>query len=317
MSDSESPTELHEKIKKDMRNSGFPLEFHVLNVCSTKNMGRMPGLRYEFLGQAREVDLLAFFEHHTVDPKEDATRQFTSTDLIIECKKRADKPWVFMSSPSYSFSNMIGYLKYTSEYDLYFANKKLDPLLFQIFPRLHSNLYTDKSIPRCISYYEAFRDPNQPNDIYKAIDTVVSYILYRRATQMERRKEFGTFSAFYLPILVLDGKLFEASISRDTVELNEREHIQLRTFHREDIYTIDVVTRNYFPQFLDKVEGFHSEIVSAIRALKFPADFRAKYEELMTSAEVGPAMMEGEAAQRWWNTLRKKRTRTKSKKPVR
>src|SRR5438046_132192 len=129
-----SEKELIEKIKKDMENSGFPLEFHVLNVCSTKNTGRMPSLRYEFQGQPRELDLLAFFEEITINRKKDATLQHTSTDLIVECKKRADKPWIFMSSPSYSFSNMLYHLRYTSDYNVYFASKQLPPLLAQIFP---------------------------------------------------------------------------------------------------------------------------------------------------------------------------------------
>jgi len=68
MPENELRVDLTEKIKSDILNSGIPLEFHVLNVCSTKNTGRMPGLRFEFLGQSRELDLLAFFEekHPTV-----------------------------------------------------------------------------------------------------------------------------------------------------------------------------------------------------------------------------------------------------------
>ena len=46
--DNNNSANLPEKIKEDMRKSGFPLEFHVLNVCSTKDTGRMPNLRYEF-----------------------------------------------------------------------------------------------------------------------------------------------------------------------------------------------------------------------------------------------------------------------------
>ena len=271
-----SEKELIEKIKKDMENSGLPLEFHVLNVCSTKNTGRMPSLRYEFQGQPRELDLLAFFEEITINRKKDATLQHTSTDLIVECKKRADKPWIFMSSPSYSFSNMLYHLRYTSDYNVYFASKQLPPLLAQIFPMLPRNYYADASIPRCISYYEAFRDPKLPSDIYKSIDNIVSYLLYKRARRIKGQEEFGTFSEFYLPIIVLDGKLFEASISKDGIEVVARPHIQLRTFHREEIYVIDIVTRDHFAKLFKKIDVFHLELVSAIRRLKLPANFRAK-----------------------------------------
>ena len=164
--------------------------------------------------------------------------------MIIECKKRLDKPWVFISSPSYSFSDMMFHLQYESEYNLYFARKQQYPLLPQIYPKLFRNYYADPTIRRCVSYYEAFKDPQQPSDIYKAIDSVVSYMLYKRSRRRKRGKEFGTFSEFYLPIVVLDGKLFEASISESNINVDERQHIQLRTYHREDIYAIDVLTGN-------------------------------------------------------------------------
>jgi hypothetical protein len=107
------PADLVGKIESDIRKSGFPLEMFVLNVCSTKNTGRMPSVRYEHLDQLREIDLDAFFE--TI-----AASHHTCTDLIIECKKSSEKPWVFFSTAAYSFDNVACFLKYTSEFDLYF-----------------------------------------------------------------------------------------------------------------------------------------------------------------------------------------------------
>jgi hypothetical protein len=266
--------DLVERIKQDMQRSGFPLEFHVLNVCSTKNTGRMPGLRYEFLKQPRELDLLASFEEIALNRKEDANLQHTRTELIIECKKRADKPWVFMSSPWYSFTDVLYHLNYSSEYDVYFAKKELPPLLDQIARKLKGTHYTDSLIPKCISYYEAFKDPNQPSDIYKAIDNVVSYILWERGRRLESLQEFGTFSEFYFPIVVLDGKLFEATITHDKIEVNERPHIQLRTFHQDGIFIIDFVTREHFEKVFSTIEHFHRKVVSAIRSLHLPSEFR-------------------------------------------
>lgn len=135
---------------------------------------------------------------------------------------------------------MLYHLKYVSEYDLYFGSEQRKPLLAQISPRLKRNHYSDRTIPRCISYYEAFKDPNQPSDIYKAIDNVLTYVMYRRARRIKRSEKFGTFSEFYLPVVVLDGRLFEASIIEDAIGVKERPHIQLRTFHREATCVVDV-----------------------------------------------------------------------------
>lgn len=275
MPENHTTSELIEKIRTDLQNSGFPLELYVLNVCSTRNTGRMPSLRYQFRDKERELDLLAFFE--TIETKRNDTFQHTGTFLLIECKKRADKPWVFISSPSYSFPTLTYHLKYTSDFDIYFAMKHRPALFPQIFRRVDKNSYfADQTLPKCISYYEAFKDPKHPSDIYKSIDNVISYLLYRRERGLERREEFGTVSDFYLPVVVLEGKLFEASIGPNLIQVSERPHIQLRTFHLEQIYVIDVVTRDYFSQFFDKVEALHVEIVEAIRNLQFDPDFRTR-----------------------------------------
>ena len=52
-------------------------------------------------------------------------------------------------------------------------------------------------------------------------------------------------------------------------------HVQLRTSHREDLYIIDIVTREHFQQFFNELDRFHQELVAAIRTLKFAPDFRA------------------------------------------
>jgi hypothetical protein len=91
-SENKSPKELIEKIKDDMRKSGFPLEFYVLNVCAPKTIAQWPSLRYEYNNQSRELDLLALFAHSADDPVSDPSLQRTSTRLVIECKKRAGTP---------------------------------------------------------------------------------------------------------------------------------------------------------------------------------------------------------------------------------
>ncbi len=262
------PTDLAKRIESDIQKSGIPLELHVLNVCSTKNTGRMPSVRYEYLDQLREIDLLAFFE--TMAPN-----HHTTTDLIIECKKTTKKPWVFFSTPSYKFDNVTTFLKYASEFDLHFRNHRMLPLLAQIYPRIALGHYSDPSLPRCISYCEAFRSGSSPSEIYRAIDSVITYLNYRREWRVQTLKEFGDYSEFYLPIIVVDGHLFEATVEYDTVRVSARSHLQLRTFHREHVYIVDVVTRDQFPQFFEEVANFHEHLGLSIASLKLSKEFRA------------------------------------------
>ncbi len=261
----------------------------VLNVCSTKNTGRMPSVRYEHLDQLREIDLLAFFEtiassHHSV------------TNLIIECKKSAEKPWVFFSAPSYTFENVAVFLKYCSDFDVYLRNQGLVPLLAQIFTGLKVGHYSDPSVPRCISYYEAFRSTSAPpSEIYKAIDSVITYLDYRKKSRSQSAEEFGVFSEFYLPIIVVDGLLFEATVDLDKIHVSARPHVQLRTFHRGDIYIIDIVSKDHFQKFFEEVSRFHDEIVRCVASLTWPNDFtaaaKAKNKELHSAPDTDGMLM--------------------------
>jgi hypothetical protein len=51
-----------DKIRKEIEKSGFPLELYALDICSKKNTGRMPNLRYTYKEELREVDLYAFLK---------------------------------------------------------------------------------------------------------------------------------------------------------------------------------------------------------------------------------------------------------------
>jgi len=59
-----------DKIKKEIEQSGFPLELYVINTCSKKNTGRLPNIRYTHEGTLREIDLYAFFKKSISIPKE-------------------------------------------------------------------------------------------------------------------------------------------------------------------------------------------------------------------------------------------------------
>jgi hypothetical protein len=143
------------------------------------------------------------------------------------------------------------------------------PLLPRIAEALRGYHLNNNAIPRCVAYYEAFKKPDQPSAIYKAIESVLTYIGYARS----RFKMEGYLrSYFYIPVILLDGQLFEASIEGDDVELLERDHIQLRTYYRHHLYIVDVVTKSSFDSFVKGVAEFHPRIVQAIGKLSVPPD---------------------------------------------
>ena len=133
--------EMIKNIKKEIMKSGFPLEIFIIDICSKKNTGRMPNQRYTYEGKLKEIDLHAFFEDTEFESK--SNPQLTSSNLIIECKKSKEKPWIFFSSSMFKKSDSFHFLKYLSTYDDYFRKTREHDLLNQIRKHISKNHYLD------------------------------------------------------------------------------------------------------------------------------------------------------------------------------
>lgn len=265
-----------DKIKKEIEQSGFPLELYVINTCSKKNTGRLPNIRYTHEGTLREIDLYAFFEEIDLDPKGGENLQHTKTAMIIECKKSKDKPWVFFSASMHQSKDVSSFTKYVSDFDLYFNREKTYPLMGQIYKNLSTYHYKDKRIPQCITYFEAFKNPSIPSEIYKAIDSVLSFLVYMNGSRISRCNEFGSYTEFFFPIIVFDGHLFEAIAEGNEINVKEQNHIQLRTDYNEEIFIIDFVKKEYFEKFFELIEKDHLEFVTSINKIHFSEEYTSK-----------------------------------------
>ena len=268
--------ELVNKITNEIKRSGFPLEMHCLNVCSKKNTGRMPNIRYSYKGELKEIDLYAFFEEITPEAE---NPQYTSTSIIVECKK-SKYPWVFFSSSMYGTQDVSCFIKYYSEFDLYFAKTKTPNLFNRINKKLKKNHYKySEGIPYCLSYFEAFKNPNAPSEIYKAIDSVLSFLNFRLELRQSRGDVRGFHTQFFYPIIVLEGCLFEAEMDKDEIHVNKRDHVHLRVDYRDDIYIVDVVTKEYFETLFNIIEKDHYDFVKSISKVNFTEKHKAILNE--------------------------------------
>lgn len=248
----------------------------VLNICSGKNTGRLPNLRYRYKGQLREIDLVTSFETMIFSPKREENIQHTVTRIVIACKKSAEKPWVFFSTPRYPVRPLTGFLKYLSDFDLQFLKTKRPRLRHQMRKYLSRIHYSLRDIPACISYCQAFKKASdQISDIYDAIDSVLSYVNYDMDLVLKRRQATGHSTIFYFPVVVLDGGLFEAQVEGDQIEVHARHHIQLRTDDENDTFVVDIVTKEHFMNFFELVEKDHNTFVEAINNVRFPKAHRS------------------------------------------
>jgi hypothetical protein len=268
--------EIVSKITKEIKQSGFPLEIYCLNICSKKNTGRMPNIRYSYEGNLREIDLYAFFEEINLDPREGENLQYTSTSIVVECKK-SKYPWVFFSSNMYGSEDVFCFAKYYSDFDLYFAGINAPNLRTQIYRKLRKNHYKyNKGVPYCLSYFEAFRKPDAPSEIYKAIESVLSFLNFRIESRKSRALEKrGYFTEFFCPVVVLEGSLFEAEIEEDEIYVKKTDHIHLRVDYKDDIYMVDVVTKENFENLFNMIENDHYDFVESINGINFSQDYQS------------------------------------------
>jgi hypothetical protein len=222
---------------------------------------------YEFENKVHEIDLVtSFFKHVQPNYKTVEELQETVTTMVIECKKTSSKPWVLFSSPHYRFDDLTELLIHDTNLNLTLAREGRRLLVPQISSSLKGCYLGKSTMPRCVAYHEALKDPDQPSAIYKAIDSVLTYIAHMRSRFSD---DYALRSWFYIPVILIEGQLFEASIAdNDDVELIERTHLQLRTFYRHQLFVIDVVTKASFDKLVKEVATLHHRIVKAIGGLQ-------------------------------------------------
>jgi hypothetical protein len=188
--------------------------------------------------------------------------------LIIECKK-SKYPWVFFSSKEYGWGDVFCFTKHYSDLDFYFSQMKAPTLQDQIYKRLEKNHFLNKTGTfYSISYCEAFKKPDTPSEIYKAIESVLAFLDFRmklRKSNTNKRNYY--FSEFFNPVIVLQGNLFEANIEGEEIHVKESNHVQIRVDYKHDIYIVDVVTKENFENFFDMIETDHCEYVECIDAI--------------------------------------------------
>lgn len=271
-------SDLRSRIKADILKSGFPLELHLIEECQKRDWSTLPNRRYNHEGEQYEVDLSA--EYEVPGTLKAELPHLTYASLHIEAKKSKDKPWVFFSSPAYESHRSLILLKHNSTLDdMLRGSKSPARLIFQIEDGVKSHHYLDESIPRCISYCEAFKNPSNRSDIYDAIQSVVRFTEYEMnewegmdATQSD------AITVFYYPTVVLDGELFEAVVEGGNIEVVERNHIQLTVSRPSPSfpYIIDFVKKDYFGTLLETIARNHDDMSKMIPKLDLPSSARER-----------------------------------------
>lgn len=243
MSDENS---LENNIQNWLAKEGYPLEFKVANIFRSKNFDTFQG-RYvnDFkTGLPREIDVVA-------DTTIKVAESFLRISYVIECKWSGDKPWVIFTDKNSRISPGACIVQSIS-------TKTAEAILWHL---------SDNKELRNLSIFHTPERPgfngrqafgSQNDLVYSTLQSIMS-ACYSEKKDYEvadsDHKDSLSFGVLIIPIVVIDGKLFESYYddSIGDMSLKERKMIRLHwkgseawQFHS----TIDIVTFDHLPEYV-------------------------------------------------------------------
>jgi hypothetical protein len=261
-----------EKIIKEISNSGFPLEVFISIVLKKQGWTVRPSLDYydKNIDDYRETDIIAY--------KPSSMKEIFNI-LVIECKKSAEKPWVFIQQKRFgNLSENLNIAAFRQDF-IYYDNLETT---------MNFHHYSQK--PICCHYFVPFTNEDQKNSklskaIFHAKNQVISALtlLIEKRVELQHRNQELKNKIFYYPIIVFDGALYSAIINEESIQLNEENQLLLSIERelstRTDIgssanstrtqeykpYMIDIVKKDFFEEYLHNFERYYNENPDAIR----------------------------------------------------
>lgn len=241
-----------EKLKKEIEFSGHPVSLKISNILNKNGwiVKNAPRFKFENDENYREIDVVAVRKSSFFGECND--------NLIIECKKQ-NANWVFFKQNRLNTNILTlnpNHLE-SSKLSIYdWINRE------GCFKKSH---YFNK--PLCSYFFVAFVKPDnikESGTIERSMNQVLKSLIFYMS-QKDSTKE----SHMFYPIIVYDGRMFEAGFNPD-LEIKETNHVSLffeAEMEKPDIipshgsnkiaawftskpFIIDVVKFEYFEQFL-------------------------------------------------------------------
>lgn len=247
---SESKEKLSDYIKKEIIQSGFPLEITVATILDKHKWQVVPHLIYnnsEKSDKYQELDI-----HATKTMTSHKSKNIKSI-LAIECKKQETKPWVFFQQEkpntnvfTLNMSPLNIYYHWVETHFFhkhYYFNKKPCSYHLPCYVR-HRTKKGDEENTDIPPKNES--EQGGGDVILKAINQALDGLMYSWFMETERYEKLKVkHISFIYPIIVFDGKLFSATVhSSGEIETTESKFLQLKVSRA---FT-ELTTFNYSPQ---------------------------------------------------------------------
>jgi hypothetical protein len=230
---------LEEKVASWIEAQGYPLEMQVAEYVRASRGWWDHGRTYvdPETGKTREVDVMAIFDAGQ------GTR--SSVQLVVECKHTRDKPWVVFTTDNHVLSP-FGYLSGLPHTQA--ADSVLDRLdAKQTAARRTTFAQPEREGFRLVKAFSPAQDT-----AYQAVGTLMNGCR-SLAELMGSRSDSHIL---FVPVLVLDGPLFECSLPPDEASSVTREvpsATLVQPVGDGGRMPIKVITIDALPAYLDAV----------------------------------------------------------------
>lgn len=218
------------KIEEWLEKSGFPLELKVARLFSKYNFAVGQSISYQDLNteKVRDTDVLAY-------KTQEFNGVWVNLAFVVECKKSVDKPWIaFMNDQV---------MNLTKDSFPILATRNGGKLLKEIKTKsdFRSPLIFPNHSRVGYSITRAFGDGKDM--AYSAIQSTLSASDFFISKSNSSRKRFMNF---YLPMVVVEGGLYEASLGKkDEIDLKEVTETKIsvtKSFSNESSSIISILT---------------------------------------------------------------------------
>jgi hypothetical protein len=305
---------LKDFLKNQILKSGYPLQVKIHSILESKYTVEHNAY---FLDEEEKVsrllDISAMLSPCEVINGTDmlwfkTAPFFLMFNLAIECKKSEEYAWVFFTLPSSTQFSIDG--QYVDELQVL----STDPFErgFQIYnhhpdAKVHYNKFKRVASPFVEIKHRKLQKPPQnlkvrsmkSDEIHEGVSELTKFVSFwvnwqmnawRNSYKTNIEKLQANFGVLYFfPILVFEGKLYEAVVQNNELQLHETNHILLERFYKPTYanyplsYKIDVVTEDSFPELMKYIdndilwiqrefsrnsEKFHEIVLSYIEAYK-------------------------------------------------
>jgi len=308
----DSQKDFDQKLKDTIEKTGFQVELEIASKLENLEWLVIDNAYFydDDKKKQREIDIHAF--HNPTCSEMSYLKPIPfCPNLVCECKTSRDYAWVFFNRTSrprlLEGLSIHGIISEGQIYDIpRLLSKDLGktspleaivrstPLHYSSFDRIASTYVEAKPKSVKSDRSDKLTKSNRIADaIYKTIKAWIYYEQTSLDSAIKAVHRYFPIEVAFL-VIVLDGRLYEASVNGEEIELRRTDHLLLKKSYRslysnrEADYSIDIVTRGFFNNYLELVN-------KDIRLLKMR--FRKRINELQRYLKKSDV--------KWYQRLRK------------